>query len=207
MPSVDWAVWISLVLQRELTHKHTPTNTHTPQHPTHTHTHPHTHTPHTPTKDGYTGEKEEFVEKQGKVERMKTIENKKENKKTKEKKESERGFVKKHRNVKEWKQKKLTWRRRVIGVFGVSSCHFYHRRCNFPKKTMFVGGIRRTTRRCNPAGTQIWKWRTSAYRRTKVGGDSVWEKKKIKKKRGGGKACFWIELPKLGFIENAKMQF
>ena len=63
----------------------------------------------------------------------------------------------------------------------------------------------------NPrGGTQIWKWRTSAYRRTKIGGIQC----KISSKKGGHSVwtpkkwgLFWCGLLKMGVIQCAKMQF
>ena len=59
-------------------------------------------------------------------------------------------------------------------------------------------------------GTQIWKWRTSAYRRTKIGGIQC----KISSKKGGHSVwapkkwgLFWCGLPKMGVIQCAKLQF
>ena len=60
-------------------------------------------------------------------------------------------------------------------------------------------------------GTQIWKWCTSAYRKTKVGGIrcKISSKKRESfgvgtKKRGGS---FWFGLPKMGVTQCTKMQF
>ena len=59
-------------------------------------------------------------------------------------------------------------------------------------------------------GTQIWKWCTSAYRRTKIGGIRC----KISSKKGGHSVwapkkwgLFWCGLSKMGLIQCAKMQF
>ena len=58
-------------------------------------------------------------------------------------------------------------------------------------------------------GTWIWKWRTSAYRRTKIGGIRC----KISSKKGVIRCghqktgFFWCGLPKMGVIQYAKMQF
>ena len=65
-------------------------------------------------------------------------------------------------------------------------------------------------------GTQIWKWRTSAYRRTKIGGirckisskkggQSVWAPKKKKKKKNGG--FFGVDSQKWGSFSVQKMPF
>ena len=62
----------------------------------------------------------------------------------------------------------------------------------------------------NPGGTQIWKWRTRAYRRMKIRGIhcEISSKKGVircghQKKWG----LFWCGLPEMGVIQCAKVQF
>ena len=88
-------------------------------------------------------------------------------------------------------------------------CTFCVLMCSVNQKSHFKLGTYIISDPFPGGGTQIWKWRTSAYRRTKIGGIRC----KISSKKGGHSVwapkkwgLFCCGLPKMGVILCAKMQ-